>query len=99
MENLDFNKLKSYFSSQPISKIWVFGSYARGTQTEDSDIDLLVKFEPEARIGLFTFSKIIEDLKDITHKQIDLVEEGSFYPWVEQNVSKDKILIYERINS
>ena len=97
--DLNFEKIKKYFASKPIEKAWLIGSYARGTQTSDSDVDILVKFDPEARIGLFMFSQIIDDLENIAKKNIDLVEEGTFYPWIEENVSKEKILIYERITS
>lgn len=89
----------SYLDTQPIIKAWVFGSVARGEETEESDIDLLVKFDPEARIGLFTYSRIINDLEDIAHKKIDLVEDGTLYPWVRESVENEKILIYERPRS
>ncbi|MCH5243070.1 MAG: nucleotidyltransferase domain-containing protein [Muribaculaceae bacterium] len=98
MNEINIEDIKKYFDTQPIEKAWLFGSYARGTQTSDSDIDLLVKFEPEARIGLITFSKIISELEEIAKKDVDLVVDGTFYPWVEERVSKEKILIYERVN-
>ena len=98
MNELNLDALREYLATQPIDKAWLFGSYARGTQTSESDIDLLVKFNPQARIGLITFSKIIDELQVIIHKTVDLVVDGTFYPWVEENVSKEKILIYERIS-
>jgi predicted nucleotidyltransferase len=44
---LDYlQKKKDYFhSTYQIVQIGLFGSYARGTQTEDSDIDILIEFE------------------------------------------------------
>lgn len=96
MNELNIEELTKYFDTQPIEKVWLFGSYARGTQTNDSDIDLLVRFNSSARIGLITFSKIIDEIELIVKKNIDLVVDGTFYPWVEKNVSKEKKLIYER---
>ena len=34
--------IKDFFATQPIEKAWLFGSYARGEQTPDSDIDVAV---------------------------------------------------------
>ena len=36
-----------------VQSIAVFGSVARGESRPDSDVDILVEFEPDARIGLF----------------------------------------------
>ena len=99
MNEINIEILKKYFDSKPIEKAWLFGSYARGTQTSDSDIDLLVEFDPKATISLITFSKIISELEDISNKEVDLVVNGTFYPWVEEQVDKEKILIYERLHS
>ncbi|MBQ7735718.1 MAG: nucleotidyltransferase domain-containing protein, partial [Bacteroidales bacterium] len=37
--------IQDYFKTQPVLKAWVFGSYARGEETEDSDVDILVVFD------------------------------------------------------
>ena len=46
-------KIKEYFATQPIVKAWLFGSFSRGEETENSDVDILVDFDKNARIGLF----------------------------------------------
>ena len=33
------------FKTQPVLKAWIFGSYARGEETENSDVDILVSFD------------------------------------------------------
>ena len=38
-----------------IKQIGIFGSYVRGEATQDSDLDILVEFEPGYRFGLLTF--------------------------------------------
>ncbi|MFS6555564.1 nucleotidyltransferase domain-containing protein, partial [Parabacteroides distasonis] len=42
MKQQIINKLRGFFSLQPIEKAWVFGSCSRGEETKDSDIDILV---------------------------------------------------------
>lgn len=41
-----------------VTQLGIFGSYIRGEQTANSDLDLLVEFEPERRFGLLTFCKL-----------------------------------------
>jgi hypothetical protein len=41
-----------------ITRLGIFGSYIRGEQTETSDLDLLVEFDPDRRFGLLTFCAI-----------------------------------------
>lgn len=50
MKQVIVNKLKVFFKLQPIEKAWVFGSYSRGEETHESDIDMLVRFDSNANI-------------------------------------------------
>jgi len=43
MKQAIVNKLNAFFPSYPIEKAWVFGSYARGEETRESDIDIMVR--------------------------------------------------------
>lgn len=45
MEPLDIQAIRDYFKTQLILKAWLFGSYARGEQTPESDVDLIVEFD------------------------------------------------------
>lgn len=91
--------IREYFSTQPILRAWIFGSYARGEQTPDSDIDILVDFDHQnARITLFTLVEIADTLREKTSKEIDLVENGRMLPFAQRTADNDKLLIYERAN-
>ena len=53
MTNLEIRQtIAEYFKSQPVSKAWLFGSFARGDQRPDSDVDILISFIPGAKMGL-----------------------------------------------
>ena len=41
--------IADYFKTQPVLKAWLFGSFARGEETEDSDLDILVEYDKNAR--------------------------------------------------
>ena len=56
-----------------IAELALFGSTADDTFTDESDVDLLVTFKPEARIGLFEHMKIQEELEAVFGRKVDLV--------------------------
>lgn len=87
-------QLNKYFSKQPISKAWLFGSRSRGDNRDDSDYDILVVFDKN--VGLFKYASIVSDLEMLLKQGVDLVTETSLLPWVKDSVNNDKILIYER---
>ncbi|MCH5239347.1 MAG: nucleotidyltransferase family protein [Muribaculaceae bacterium] len=90
--------LQTYFQDKPISRAWIFGSYARGDQTPSSDIDILVSYDDGFRPGLLGIVKIIQELEETLNLKVDLVEEGTLYPYIANEVEAQKIKIYERIN-
>lgn len=89
--------ISNYFASQPVTKAWVFGSYSRGEETPDSDIDIMVALDPNERVGLKFFA-MREDLKELLGREIDLVTESSILPFAKENAERDRQLIYERKN-
>lgn len=84
-----------YFSRKPIEKAWVFGSFSRGEQRPDSDIDILITFVPITKMGLQFFG-MIDDLEKLLNRSVDLVVEGDLLPFAAKSANRDKKLIYER---
>ncbi len=84
-----------YFSRKPIEKAWVFGSFSRGEQRPDSDIDILINFVPNTKMGLQFFG-MIDDLEKLLNRSVDLVVEGDLLPFAAKSANRDKKLIYER---
>ncbi len=89
-------QIAEYFKTQPVLKAWLFGSFARGEQREDSDIDLLILPDKSQHFSLFTLSGIYEDLKELLGCEVDLITEGGLMPFARESVDRDKKLIYER---
>jgi predicted nucleotidyltransferase len=71
INNIIINYLTAY---QPAS-IGIFGSYARGENKIDSDIDILVDLKTQ--IGLLEFVKIGYELSELLGIKVDLVTEKS----------------------
>ena len=98
MNNQLINVIRAYFATQPVLKAWLFGSYARGEQTPDSDVDLLVVFDEEngRKVSLLRHIGIALGLEDLLGKKVDLITEGTLLPFAKETADKDKVLIYER---
>ena len=89
--------IADYFATQPVVRAWLFGSYARGEQREDSDVDILVDFDHNnSTIGLMQYVHMINELSIRLGKTVDLVENGTLLPFAERTANQDKYLIYER---
>ena len=88
--------IRDYFATQPVVKAWLFGSYARGEQTPESDIDILVQYDDKARISLLTISHMMGELERNTGRRVDLIEDGCLLPFAVESANRDKKLIYER---
>ena len=56
-----------------LKAVYVFGSYARGEATEDSDIDLLVDTDGAGITSLLTLGGLCCDLEEALEKEISLV--------------------------
>jgi len=96
MSTETMNKIiAEYFKTQPVLRAWLFGSYARGEENPDSDVDLLVELDESQRIGLRFFGMYM-DLKELLGREVDLVADGCLMPFAEETANRDKLLIYER---
>ena len=92
-------KIAEYFKTQPVLKAWLFGSFARGDETENSDVDILVRFDrTTTHIGLFTYGRIHRELEEKLGRKVDLVEEGTLRPAIQKAANRDIKMIYERSN-
>ena len=88
-------QIAEYFKTQPVVKAWLFGSFARGEQREDSDVDILVVLDHSKPIGLKFFG-MWGDLERLLGRPVDLVVDRSLAPYARESADRDKKLIYER---
>ena len=87
--------LRHYFSTQPVLKAWLFGSFSKGEETKDSDVDIMVSLDKSKPIGLKFFG-MWNDLEELLGRKVDLVSEGTLLPFAQESVERDRILVYER---
>ncbi|MDC0832185.1 nucleotidyltransferase [Leptolyngbya valderiana BDU 20041] len=71
------------------SNIRIFGSVARGTSTDESDLDLLVEFESDRT--LLDQIALKQDLEDLLNRPIDIAEPNCLHPIVRDRVLGEAI--------
>jgi predicted nucleotidyltransferase len=83
---LDQNR--SHLRALGVRRIGLFGSFVRGEQRPDSDIDLLVEFEA-GRKTFDTFMELSFFLEDVLEHQIELVTVESLSPYFGPHILKE----------
>lgn len=73
MPTLDITRTFPIFSKHGIRRAALFGSYAKGSPSADSDVDLIVEFEPDKVPDLFSFIGIKQELERELGKRVDCV--------------------------
>jgi len=87
-------KIDDICSKYGINYLGLFGSVARGEETPDSDVDLLVKFDKKRKIGLFGLAEVQSEFEKRLGRKVDLVTKLNKY--VKPYADKDLRTIYEK---
>jgi predicted nucleotidyltransferase len=74
-------------------RIGIFGSAARGEDTENSDIDIL--YQLKDAVGLFYLVRMKDDLEDKLNRRVDLVSEKYMHPKLKPYIMNDLKIIYD----
>lgn len=77
-----------------VEKVFLFGFYARGEETENSDLDFLVELNQE--VGLKFFG-LYDSLQSEFNKSVDVITVEEANRIMGNRIKKDQVLIYERI--
>lgn len=86
--------LRAFCAEHRIHSLKLFGSALRNDFTSESDVDLLVEFEPDTRIGLFRFHAIEAEMSDLLGRKVDLNTENSLSKYFRDEVLAEAETIY-----
>jgi predicted nucleotidyltransferase len=87
-----------------LKALWVFGSYARGEATEESDVDFLMDNSDSIALDLCGFIGIANEFEKITNKKVDLITIKALYgPRMRKyfsetmnTITNERVLLYEK---
>ncbi|MBI5306392.1 nucleotidyltransferase family protein [Candidatus Wolfebacteria bacterium] len=85
---------KSKFKDS-VEKASLFGSYAREEENKESDIDVLIEFKPNVKIGLFEFVRFQRFLGESAGRKVDLLTPESISKFFRDKIIKEAEIIYE----
>ena len=96
-------RLQPVASAYGLRAVYLFGSYARGEATENSDIDLLIDTSGTNLRSLFSLGKLYCDLESALEKKIDLITLSSLEQTTRlssdelfrNNIEKEKVKLYD----
>jgi predicted nucleotidyltransferase len=77
-----------------VRELSLFGSSVRGQMSPESDVDIMVEFEPGVRVGLIKFECLAEELAALVGRRVDLVTKRGLKPWVRPEALRDAQVIY-----
>jgi len=89
----DINRLIEICQQNDVAMVGVFGSMARGEATEQSDIDLLVKFSK--RKSLLALVRLERELSAALGRKVDLLTEAAISPYLRDRIKREIRVIYE----
>ena len=74
-----------------VKEIGIFGSYVRGEQKRQSDVDVLVEFEKTSNLTLLDFVRLENYLGEILGVKVDLVERHTLKPRIGKHVLEEVV--------
>ena len=90
---IDQEKIISIAKKRGISYLALFGSVARGDSTDQSDVDLAVRFDRP--VSLFEYIDVQLEMEALLGYPVDLVPIDDLYSFVRESISADLTVLYE----
>lgn len=94
---LPIKAIHAFCERYPSRKLSLFGSALRGEMRDESDVDLLVEFLPEARIDLFDMASMEIELTELVGRKVDLRTPAELSRYFRHKVLDTAQPLYERL--
>jgi excisionase family DNA binding protein len=88
-------RIAAWAEEHGVKSLAVFGSAARRQLRPDSDVDLVMELQPDARVGLLRHARMTSELEDIFGRRVDLGTRAALKPRIRPLVEREAILLYE----
>jgi predicted nucleotidyltransferase len=96
LSTLQQDTVKKLLASQGVTFAALFGSQAKGLASDQSDVDILVKFQKDKTPSFFQLFDFEEKLKNLIGKKIDLVSINALSPYIKDEVMQTCQVFYEK---
>ena len=89
------DKIAAFSRRHHIRRLSLFGSVLRDDFTDKSDVDVLVEFEPSARVGMIRLAGIEEELSQLVGRKVDMNTPGFLSPYFRDQVLAEAEVQYD----
>jgi len=86
--------IATFCQQHKIRELALFGSVLRDDFGPQSDIDVLVEFEPDAKVGYQRFFRLQDELSLLFGREVDLFTPNSLKPFAKETAMQSKAVIY-----
>jgi len=91
---IPFEELTNFCRRYQVRELALFGSMLRQDYRSDSDVDLLVSFEPAARVTFLTLARMQRELEALLGRTVDLVPKDGLKPVIRDHVLATARVLY-----
>jgi predicted nucleotidyltransferase/plasmid maintenance system antidote protein VapI len=84
---------ESLINDGRVKSAWIYGSFSRGTDKPDSDLDLMIEMK-EGDFSMFDLLSISHTLEQQIQRKVDMIEKGTMKDFAMKTADKDMIKIY-----
>lgn len=92
---LPLETIEAFCRKWNVEELSLFGSVLREDFSSKSDIDVLVTFSPEAKLSLFDFVEMQEEMERLLHRKVDLVSRGGLRnPFRRHEILRTRQVVY-----
>jgi predicted nucleotidyltransferase len=86
--------IEAFCRKHHVRRLSLFGSAAREELRPESDVDVLVEFQAEARVGFLELSRMQRELTEIFHRPVDLVPRAGLKPAIREQILEEEVVLY-----
>jgi len=92
--HIPIEELESLCRRYEVRELALFGSMLRPDQLPESDVDLLVSFQPGARVSFTTLARMQRELEALLGRKVDLVPKDGLKPVIRDHVLATARVLY-----
>ncbi len=89
--------VEAAFQENNVARAFIFGSFARGQETEKSDIDIIYERRADRPLTLLNIGNLRSRLREATSREIDLVSTNAIRSDIRSGIESEKICIFDTL--